>query len=190
MLRLKHGNRRADRYRQGDVSKVMRKLMRKFHRIGLTLLCVVVAGGAVSSSALAKGTYMARDHLIVDLRFGVEWLRCTVGKVWDGETCSGEAVRLSHDQIEQAIAQANEQLGEGWRLPTLDELEAMVCDTCGRPMIDQEVFPATEAEPYWTGQQNGFSSRYFYSVNFFNGWVFGRFLPDKPLAVRLVRDRR
>ena len=92
-------------------------------------------------------------------------------------------------QLEHAL-QCAEQLGEGWRLPTLEELEGIVCEKCGRPMIDQEIFPATEAEPYWTGEQNGFSSKkYFFSVNFFNGWTFGRFPPSKPLAVRLVRDR-
>ena len=134
--------------------------------------------------------FMVRDHLIVDLRLGVEWLRCTVGKIWNGTTCVGEAVRLNHDQIRIAIEQASEQLGEGWRLPTLNELEGIVCHKCGRPMIDQDIFPATEAEPYWTGEQNGFSAKnYFFSVNFFNGWTFGRFPPSKPLAVRLVRDR-
>ena len=135
-------------------------------------------------------SFMTRDHLVVDLRFGIEWLRCTVGKVWNGSTCVGEAVRLNHEQIEIAIEQASAQLGEGWRLPTLEELEGLVCEDCGRPMIDSDVFPATETEPYWSGEENGFSAKnYFFSVNFFNGWTFGRFPPSKPLAVRLVRDR-
>ena len=152
-------------------------------------LLVVIMALALPLQAEAAN-FMARDHLIVDLRFGVEWLRCSVGKVWNGTTCVGEAVRLNHDQIGIIIEQASEQLGEGWRLPTLEELEGLVCEKCGRPMIDQEIFPATEAEPYWTGEQNGFSSKkYFLSVNFFNGWTFGRFPPSKPLAVRLVRDR-
>ena len=121
-------------------------------------LLVVIMSLALPLQAEAAN-FMARDHLIVDLRFGVEWLRCSVGKVWNGTTCVGEAVRLNHDQIGIAIEQANEQLGEGWRLPTLEELEGIVCEECGRPMIDQEIFPATEAEPYWTGEQNGFSSK-------------------------------
>ena len=152
------------------------------------LLAVIMA--LASTLQVEAANFMARDHLIVDLRFGVEWLRCSVGKVWNGTTCVGEAVRLNHDQIGIVIEQASEQLGEGWRLPTLEELEGIVCEKCGRPMIDQEIFPATEAEPYWTGEQNGFSSKkYFFSVNFFNGWTFGRFPPSKPLAVRLLRDR-
>ena len=138
----------------------------------------------------AQGTsFMARDHLVIDLRFGIEWLRCTVGTVWDGETCTGQAIRLSQDQAKIAIKQANEQLGEGWRLPTLEELQGLVCESCGPPMINEEIFPATQSEPYWTGENNMFSARQYYSVNFFNGWTFGRFLSGKPLAVRLVRDR-
>ena len=157
-------------------------------RFRVCLLAVMMV--FVLSLQAQASSFMARDHLVVDLRFGVEWLRCTVGKVWNGETCVGEAVRLNHEQIEIAIEQASEQLGEGWRLPTLEELEGLVCEECGRPMIDSDVFPATESEPYWTGEENGFSAKnYFFSVNFFNGWTFGRFPPSKPLSVRLVRDR-
>ena len=164
---------------------VLMTLIARFRACLLAVMMVL----ALSLQAQAA-SFMARDHLVVDLRFGVEWLRCTVGKVWNGETCVGEAVRLNHEQIEIAIEQASEQLGEGWRLPTLEELEGLVCEECGRPMIDADVFPTTEAEPYWTGEENGFSAKnYFFSVNFFNGWTFGRFPPSKPLAVRLVRDR-
>jgi len=162
-------------------------------RLKATWMAGVLAAAmllASPSQAYAQGTaFMARDHLVIDLRFGVEWLRCTVGMVWNGETCVGQAVRLSQDQVEIAIRQANEQLGDGWRLPTLEELEGLVCDSCGTPMIDAAFFPETQSEPYWTGETNVFSSRHYYSVNFINGWTFGRFLAGKPLAVRLVRDR-
>ena len=156
----------------------------------LLLACPALPLSPAHAQSASQGTsFMARDHLVIDLRFGVEWLRCTVGTVWNGETCVGQAVRLSQDQVKIAISQANEQLGEGWRLPTLEELEGLVCDSCGTPMIDAEMFPATQSEPYWTGETNAFSSRHYYSVNFINGWTFGRFLAGKPLAVRLVRDR-
>ena len=157
-------------------------------RAGLLAMIMVLAL-ALPLQAQAV-SFMTRDHLVVDLRFGVEWLRCTVSKVWNGATCAGDAVRLNHEQIKIAIEQASAQLGEGWRLPTLAELEGLLCEECGRPMIDSDVFPATETEPYWTGEKNGFSAKnYFFSVNFFNGWTFGRFPPSKPLAVRFVRDR-
>lgn len=164
-----------------------------------TFLAGIMAAAAfLSTPAMAQGTtHMARDHLVIDLRFSIEWLRCTVGQVWNGTTCVGDVVRLDHDQIAIAISQAEEQLGEGWRLPTLDELEGLLCKECEklsysepRPMIDGDIFPETVSEPYWTGQQNRLSRQHYFSVNFFNGWTYGRFLPTQPLAVRLVRDRK
>ncbi|MEL0207178.1 MAG: hypothetical protein VW987_12860, partial [Alphaproteobacteria bacterium] len=65
--------------------------------------------------------YIARDHLVVDLRFGVEWLRCSVGQRWNGEACEGDVVRLSQEQVIEAIKQADEQLGGNWRLPSREE---------------------------------------------------------------------
>ena len=164
-----------------------------------TFLAGIMAAAAfLSTPAMAQGTtHMARDHLGIDLRCSIEWLRCTVGQVWNGTTCVGDVVRLDHDQIAIAISQAEEQLGEGWRLPTLDELEGLLCKECEklsysepRPMIDGDIFPETVSEPYWTGQQNRLSRQHYFSVNFFNGWTYGRFLPTQPLAVRLVRDRK
>ena len=93
------------------------------------MACLLVMMMTLSSAVQAQGTtHMARDHLVVDLRFGIEWLRCTVGQVWDGTGCTGEVVRLDHEQTEMAIDQANDQLGKGWRLPTREELEGLVCE--------------------------------------------------------------
>jgi hypothetical protein len=157
-------------------------------RAFLTAMAMMISVITTGTSAVA-GNYIARDHLVVDLRFGVEWLRCSVGQIWNGTTCVGEIILLNHEEIEQAITQANEQLGEGWRLPTLEELEALICEDCTQPMIDAEYFPATAGEPYWTGEVNGMATRHYFSVNFFNGWTYGRYFPTQPLAVRFVRDR-
>jgi len=156
-------------------------------RLAGAILCL---GLWLTASVANAASFMTRDHLVIDLRHGIEWLRCSVGQVWDGVTCSGEVMTLDHEQIEQAIKLANEQLGGAWRLPDREELEGLVCPTCGPPQIDAEIFPGTSGEPYWTGQVNNNARRFYYSVNFLNGWTFGRFLPTKQLAVRLVRDRR
>ena len=143
----------------------------------------------VSSIARASD-YVARDHLVIDLRFGIEWLRCTVGQVWDGKNCTGSLVKLNQEEISTAIMQANEQLGGSWRLPTLEELEGLVCEGCERPKISKKYFPQTSSEPYWTGNINRAAKRHMWSVNFFTGHTYGRFFPYQRLAVRLVRDRR
>ena len=58
----------------------MMTLIARFRGCLLAMMMVL----ALSLQAQAA-SFMARDHLVVDLRFGVEWLRCTVGKVWNGE---------------------------------------------------------------------------------------------------------
>ena len=156
-------------------------------RLAGLILCL---GLWLTTSVANAANFMTRDHIVIDLRHGIEWLRCSVGQVWDGTTCHGKVMTLDHDQIAQAIEMANEQLGGSWRLPDREELEGLLCPTCGPPMIDAEIFPGTSGEPYWTGQVNNMAKRFYFSVNFLNGWTYGRFLPSKQLAVRLVQDRR
>ena len=31
-----------------------------------------------------SGHFMVRDHLVIDLQHGVEWMRCSVGQIWNG----------------------------------------------------------------------------------------------------------
>lgn len=139
----------------------------------------------------ASAQYYTRGHIIDDLLQGVSWLRCSVGQRWEAENarCIGEAVRLNYDEIEQAIEQANAQLGGTWRLPTEEELSQLVCKTCPPPMIDADLFPDTAAEPYWTSDKNWIAPRNRWSVNFMTGESYGRFFPEQRLAVRLVSER-
>ena len=67
--------------------------------------------------------FLERDYIIIDLKSGVEWLRCSTGQTWNGKECEGQIVRLNFEEIQEALKQANEQLGDGWRLPTKIELE-------------------------------------------------------------------
>ena len=69
------------------------------------------------AGVVQAANFMTRDHLVIDLRHGVEWLRCSVGQTWTGESCEGQILTLNHEQIAEAIKQANAQIGDGWRLP-------------------------------------------------------------------------
>lgn len=141
------------------------------------------------SAAADEQVFIERDIVVIDLIQNVEWLRCSLGQIWDGKTCQGEIMKLNHDEIAQAIVQANEQVGGNWRLPSADELQALVCETCTPPKIDAEMFPNTSPEPYWTGERNTFTSENYYSINFYTGHKYGRFFKNQQLAVRLVRGR-
>ena len=133
--------------------------------------------------------FYVREHLVIDLHTGTEWMRCSVGQRWNGVTCEGKIVSLNHDQMDEVLEIAIEQVGDGWRLPTRKELESLVCHDCDIPKIDQKIFPNTDPVPFWTGEQNRYAKKHYWSVNFYTGHTYGRFYPYQNLAVRLVRDR-
>ena len=136
-----------------------------------------------------SGHFMVRDHLVIDLQHGVEWMRCSVGQIWNGTDCEGVAVQLTQEDVARAIVIANAQLGPGWRLPSRAELEGLVCKACAPVKIELDSFPNTLGEPYWTGEVNGFAPRHIWTVNFMTGHTYGRFFPAQQVLVRLVRDR-
>lgn len=155
------------------------------------LLCGFQPALSLTNLMSAKAQYRPQEMLVLDDQNKVEWLRCSLGQIWQKNTCTGSVLKLNHEQIATAIEQANNQLGGGWRLPSLLELESLVCDECGVPKINKVIFPNTSAEPYWTGEQRDykyFGVAPFFSVNFYTGHKYGRFFPDQNLAVRLVRD--
>ena len=101
---------------------------------------------------------------------------------------------LKEEKIEEIFEHseiiANEQLGPGWRLPTLGELYSLVCKKCEKgKKFDSVIFPNTDPRAYWTGEKNSMSKGSYWTVNFFTGHKFGRFYPQQDMAVRLVRDR-
>ena len=144
---------------------------------------------AITPALANNAQFIAKDHIVIDLQSGVEWLRCSVGQRWNGAQCVGDIIKLNQEMSFQAINLANEQLGGNWRLPTREELENIVCHKCSQPKIDASIFPNTPAEPFWTGEQNKYSPRHVWSVNFFTGHTYGRFMPFQDLVIRLVRDR-
>ena len=75
---------------------------------GLAAILVMLAGMApamaqtqsldssnpVNEVIVKSGHFMVRDHLVIDLQHGVEWMRCSVGQIWNGTDCEGVAVQI------------------------------------------------------------------------------------------------
>ena len=141
------------------------------------------------STNLLKGNdaFYAKGHIVKDLKLNLYWLRCSVGQVWNNNTCEGKALKLTMDEANEAIKIAGEQLGGEWRLPNRKELENLVCMQCGKIKISKKYFPNTPYEPFWTGEKNEWSKNFFWSVNFFTGHTFGRFPGRIPNFVRLIQ---
>ena len=40
--------------------------------------------------------FYIKEHLVIDLFTSTEWMRCSVGQRWNGESCNGKIVNLNH----------------------------------------------------------------------------------------------
>jgi hypothetical protein len=154
--------------------------------VGLIALCFILSGG------LAKGAdptpTQLRQFTITDRTTGLEWLRCTAGQRWNGFRCIGVPKMMSWDQAQQAAASASKELGGDWRLPTVDELQTLVCTKCPPPKIDQKLFPDTPAAPFWTNSKAPLSVGRYWTVNFFTGYLLSRNTTTMERYVRLVKS--
>ena len=157
--------------------------MRRF-TVQLIALLFVMCGSA-------QAQFFGSGHTVKDVTTGVTWLRCSVGQAWDPsvETCTGEIVKLNHEEIAIALTQAKEQLGGDWRLPSQEELMSLICDNCPPPKINSKYFPNLSAEAYWTGDKNWMNPRTYWTVNFMTGHTYNRFFPYQRLPVLFVKKK-
>ena len=76
----------------------------------------------------------------------------------------------SQQAAEKAAAELD-TLGGGWRLPTIDELAALIDRTRYNPAIDAEAFPFVQSDWYWSSTAAAWSSASAWLVGFSSGSV-------------------
>lgn len=149
----------------------------------LLLLLSVAATAQTCDERVSPSTPDTRFSVsgdeVTDLQTGLIWQRCSVGKSWDGTTCSGRAT--THNWSE-ALAMA----ADDWRLPNIKELMSIAETACVEPAVNLSVFPATESRMYWSSSPSAGSSNSAWYVQFFYGYDYmqGK---DGDKYVRLVR---
>jgi Protein of unknown function (DUF1566) len=134
------------------------------------------------SSAWAGSRFEIRGGEVYDTQTKLTWARCSVGQEWKEGHCSGTIKSFSFDD-------AQKQAGNGWRVPTKDELASLIDpDHKGFPTIDAAAFPdMDELYPwYWTSTSNGVTIAWY--VDFKDGYTSGFISKGSPFAVRLVRS--
>jgi hypothetical protein len=142
-----------------------------------------------SPLANADALRLQRDGPIArDYMKKLEWMRCSIGQVWEEETCIGEVKMLSVAEAEEIIERIEGQMGGGWRLPTTKELRSLISDVELPPKIDVITFPVTYAGSYWSSDQSFYAKHYQWTVNFYTGHLYNRFFRYQKNAVRLVRN--
>jgi hypothetical protein len=124
------------------------------------------------------------DGTVTALATKLTWQRCSVGQSWSGSTCTGK-------ELEYDWASAMALAKNGWRLPSLAELDALVyCSSAQRvsrrkegksgrclgsyqqPTIISEVFPDAPTGYYWTSSPYAYNShRDAWLVSFTYGHV-------------------
>ncbi|MGZ5000865.1 MAG: Lcl C-terminal domain-containing protein [Methylomonas sp.] len=139
-----------------------------------------------------------QNGTVTDPRNGLVWQRCAAGQSWSGSSCKGEGLEMSWWDAMQS-AKDNRFLSKAdWRLPTTEELKAIVgkhedcliSDETKKPWrAVSPVFPAVRDDGYvgsfWSSTT--FTSSGAWVVYFFDGGVFSVGRNAHVVNVRLVR---
>jgi hypothetical protein len=130
---------------------------------------------------------------------GLTWQKCSVGQTWTGETCSGEATKMTWND---AMELSNSFAGyNDWRLPTKEELMTLVFCSDGEydadgscknitdvPTINSTYFPNTQSDSYWSSSPVANYSSGAWDVDFYGGYSDGHLKSYNFFVfVRLVR---
>lgn len=85
---------------------------------------------------------------------GLTWMQCSLGQIWNGDTCTGTAETYTWQGALNAVADLNEGGGfaghTDWRLPNKNELASIVEESCWSPAINAAVFPDAESGTWWS----------------------------------------
>ena len=142
---------------------------------------------ASASQAQDRFTISSNGQDVTDTTSKLVWRRCAEGLRWDGKTCAGKVKTFKYPEAKEAAAAAAKGDAKAWRIPTRDELVALVDKTAKKkPRIDVKAFPDTPAKPFWAMRPGSDDDLNAWLVNFANGKVTGN-AGQRRFHLRLVR---
>ncbi len=147
------------------------------------------AAGA-TTGPLISGRYRdIGDGTLLDIRTGLQWMRCALGQRWNGRTCDGEAGSWTWNNLNGQVRGINQQGGYGghtdWCVPTIDELKTLIVEDT-QPAIDLEAFSGATCMWYWSSSPCAGSADRAWYVDFNRGYVYDSY-KNVAYYVRLVR---
>ncbi len=142
----------------------------------------LLALAAASTQAQGRFTISSDGQEVTDTTTKLVWRRCAEGQKWDGKVCAGKLLKVKYAGAKSAAA----GVGSGWRLPSREELVAIVDMTKKKPRIDPQAFPSTPALPFWATKQGSTDNLNAWVVSFANGKVKAN-LGEAKFPLRLVR---
>jgi hypothetical protein len=142
---------------------------------------------ASASQAQDRFTISSDGQEVTDTTTKLAWRRCAEGLRWDGKACTGKLKTFKYSEAKDAAAAAAKGDAKAWRIPTKDELVALVDKTAKKkPLIDINAFPQTPAKPFWSIRPGSDDDLNAWLVNFANGKVTGN-AGQRRFHLRLVR---
>lgn len=135
----------------------------------LILFLLLQAGSTIWSPAWAEQTCDTKsypmsapverfkdngDGTLTDTQSKLTWMRCSLGQVWTGATCTGTPALFSWQSAQDAASKLDREGGYAkradWRVPQIPELAMIAERQCSNPRINLTLFPATPAVYFWT----------------------------------------
>ena len=133
---------------------------------------------AVALGAAPSGRYSLSTNVVVDKKTGLSWQQSTMSaESWDagGAYCAGLGALIG---------------GNGWRLPTIRELQTIVDYSQTAPTIDPTAFPGTPRDYFWSASSLAGSSSEAWFVAFGSSGYSGYGSKGQSLSVRCVSSSK
>jgi hypothetical protein len=94
------------------------------------------------------------DGTLTDNQSKLTWMRCSLGQVWSGATCTGTPSTHTWQSAQDAAVKLDQQGGyagrKDWRVPQIPELAMIVERQCSNPRTNVALFPETPSNYFWT----------------------------------------
>ena len=104
--------------------------------------------------------------------------------MWNGISCTGDAATYNWANALQTA----KNMGEGWRVPNIKELDSLVEQACYKPSINDVFFPNTVITNYWSSSPLSDLSGRAHVVYFDDGSNSDFAFKGDAKYVRLVRS--
>lgn len=118
----------------------------------------------------SAANFRLRQHgEVEDMAHGWVWSRCSWGQRFENDRCIGQAIALSYQQAQQAVAAYRLSTGKAWQIPSLQQLASSVELACHHPALDSTIFPNSTSANYWSSTEFINQAQQHWLVNFVNG---------------------
>ena len=134
--------------------------------LALFALCTQPAFAACTVSGASS--LQVKNETVLDTKNGLIWQRCASGMAWNEALarCTGQPDLMTQTD---AVSAARTK-GAGWRLPSGEELEALLSAACDGSKVNPTIFPNIAASDFGEGAKFWTTSEalpgMFYYFNF------------------------